>query len=329
MPALNPFPYFDGFTIGEPDGLGYESGVTRRDPSVVIEVDGSFHVWYSRNTGNQREAQTGFTASIYHAVSDDGHEWRELGEALSKGDSGRWDACGVFTPTVYALNGRFWMLYTAMPERWLEDPKTTKGAIGLAVADSVDGPWERFDEPAIRCGDDPDAFDSLRVDDACVVFREGRILTYYKGRAVNRPVGTTKMGLAIADRPEGPYIKQAENPVLHSGHEVCVWPHGRGVGCLVANIGPEANTLQYSPDGRSFEKVADTVPPKAPGPLRKDLSPGGADAAGEGITWGLAMTAEPDWPHLIRFDTDLRAASNAAAPDRPAPTGNPPSQAKP
>ena len=309
MPMFDPFPAFGGFSYSEAHGLGYETGVTRRDPSVVLAIGGRYHVWYSKNFEGREKAVSGFTASIYHAVSDDGHAWRELGEALPKGEPGRFDTCGVFTPTVFAWGDRFWMLYTAMPERFPEEPKTTKGAIGLAVAESAEGPWERFDAPAIPCGDDPEAFDSVRVDDACVVLREGRIFAYYKGRAVGRPVSTTKMGLAIAEHPEGPYVKQPENPVLDSGHEVCVWPHGPGVGSLVCAIGPQGNTLQFSEDGRRFRKVADTVPPKAPGPFRRDLSPGGADVAGAGITWGLAMTDEPDWPHLIRFDCDLRAPS--------------------
>jgi hypothetical protein len=287
-------------------GLGYEQGVTRRDPSVILKIDGSFHVWYSKNFEGRPNAVSGFTASIFHAVSEDGRVWRETGEALPRGDSGRFDTCGVFTPTVFAWAGRLYMPYTAMPEAFLAESRGTRGAIGLAVADHPEGPWHRFDEPIITCSEAPAVFDSLRVDDACVVLREGKIFLYYKGRAKDRPIGTTQMGLAIADKPEGPYVKHAPNPVLNSGHEVCVWPHASGVACLVSDIGPQGNTLQYAEDGIHFEPILNTEPPKAPGPFRPDLSPAGAGEAGAGITWGLAMTAAPDWPHLIRFDVDLR-----------------------
>jgi hypothetical protein len=319
MKASNPYPNFDGFHTTEPVGLGYEKGVTRRDPSVVLEIDGRYHVWYSKNFDGRPRANSGFTASIFHAVSEDGSSWCEDGEALPKGEPGRFDACGVFTPTVFAWEGRIYMLYTAMPEAFLEAPETTPGAIGLAVADRPEGPWQRFEAPAIPCGDPPEAFDSLRVDDACVVLREGKIFAYYKGRAKGAKVGSTQMGLAIAEQAEGPYVKYPDNPVLNSGHEVCVWPHGEGVGCLVSPMGPQKNTLQYSEDGRRFRKIADATPPMAPGPFRKDLSPGVATAPGsaasEGITWGLAMVGErdSDWPYLIRFETDLRAPSPAGA----------------
>ena len=319
MNASNPYPNFNGFQTTELAGLGYEKGVTRRDPSVVLEIDGRYHVWYSKNFEGEQKAHAGFTASIFHAVSDDGRAWQETGEALPKGATGRFDACGVFTPTVFAWGERIYMLYTAMPEAWREAEQSTQGAIGLAAADCPEGPWRRRDEPVLRCSDQEGAFDTLRVDDSCVILRDNAVWLYYKGRDMNRPPSSTKMGLAIASDPEGPYVKQPENPVLNSGHEVCVWPHGDGVGCLVCNVGPQGNTLQFSEDGRQFEKIADATPPMAPGPFRKDLSPGVApdcgSAAGEGITWGLAMVGErkSDWPYLIRFETDLRAPAATAA----------------
>ena len=32
----------------------------------------------------------------------------------------------------------------------------------------------------------------------------------------------TKLGVAIADKPEGPYTKNENNPIIKSGHEVMV-----------------------------------------------------------------------------------------------------------
>jgi predicted GH43/DUF377 family glycosyl hydrolase len=299
------FPRFAGFRYSP--AIPLEEGVTRRDPSVVLSIDGRYHVWYSKNFAGRTVPEHGFTASIWHAVSEDGYTWTETGEALPKGAPGAWDACGVFTPTVYTHGGRIYMLYTAMPEEWETARQTTRGAIGLASADAPDGSWRRHGDPVIECSDDPEAFDSLRVDDACVLFREGAIWVYYKGRRMDRPPSQTKMGLAIAASPEGPYVKQPENPVLDSGHEVCNWPHGLGVAALACAVGPQGNTLQYSEDGRNFAKVADVVPPKAPGPFRADLGPGApADAPGAGITWGVSMVEEA-CPYLVRFDCDLRA----------------------
>jgi hypothetical protein len=51
----------------------------------------------------------------------------------------------------------------------------------------------------------------------------------YKGRKLGLSPADTNMGFAIAGSPTGPYIKHPSNPVLASGHEVCVWPHREGI----------------------------------------------------------------------------------------------------
>jgi len=298
-----PFPAFDGFKYSP--ALPYEEGVTRRDPSPVIQVDGIYYVWYSRTS----ESAQGYAASVWYATSPDGYQWQEQGEALPKGGKGTFDEHGVFTPTILIANSRYFLFYTAVPEPFINDngggPKGTPTAIGVASADSPKGPWVRFkDNPVLLPSDDPSHFDSMRVDDTCLIVRNGQYWMYYKGRQANRTPGETKMGLAIAQSPTGPYVKHAHNPILDSGHEVCVWPHGFGVGCLVSNVGPQGNTLQYSHDGIHFQKIADTVPPVAPGPFRAD---GFLDGQGPGVTWGLSIENIPTWPYLVRFDCDLRA----------------------
>ena len=41
-------------------------------------------------------------------------------------------------------------------------------------------------------------------------------------------------GLAIADSPEGPFVKHEMNPIINSGHETCVFPWGEGLVALAA-----------------------------------------------------------------------------------------------
>ena len=298
----NPFPFFRGFSYSP--ALPFEEGVTRRDPSPVIRAGDLYYVWYSRTT----LSADGYSASIWYAVSADGRTWREQGEALPKGEPGAFDEHAVFTPTLLVAEGRYYLFYTAVPEPFDNDgggPKGTRTAIGVASADSPRGPWVRFSgNPVLRPSDDAGDFDSMRVDDACLVKRGGKYWMYYKGRQAGRSPRQTRMGLAVGDAPAGPYVKHPANPVLDSGHEVCVWPHGWGVGCLVCDVGPQGNTLQYSDDGVRFRKIADAVPPKAPGPYRED---GFTEGWGAGVRWGLAMALHPEWPYLVRFDCDLRA----------------------
>jgi hypothetical protein len=296
----DPFPAFSGFRIS--NAIPFEPGVTRRDPSPVIQVDGLYYVWYSRTT----ESMDGYSASIWYSFSEDGKNWQEIGEALPKGPQGAFDEHAVFTPTILVDDDVYYLFYTAVPEPFTNDgggPGGTPTAIGCATAHSPKGPWTRVgDGPVLRPGRDPNDFDSMRVDDTCLIRRDRKYWMYYKGRQQNRKPSETKMGLAVADAPAGPYRKCMENPVLDSGHEVCVWPHGTGVGCMLNYVGPQGNTLQYSEDGVHFRKVRDAAPPMAPGPYRAPLN---KDGTGPGITWGLAIQDHPEWPTLCRFECDL------------------------
>ncbi len=296
----SPFPHFDGFTYSPIHFR--EEGLTRRDPSPVIRVDDSFYVWYSRTA----ESCHGYTASIWYATSSDGHTWTERGEALPKGPTGAFDEHAVFTPTILRAQDRFYLFYTAVPEPFTNDnggPCGTPTAVGVASAGSPHGPWKRCDaSPVLTITEDPAQFDSMRVDDTCFIKRDSQYWMYYKGRQMNHSPAETKMGLAIADSPTGPYRKHPDNPVLDSGHEVCVWPHGSGVGAMVCNVGPQGNSLQYSDDGIHFQKITDCIPPKAPGPYREDQF---EDGRGPGVRWGICMSDDADWPYLLRFECDL------------------------
>jgi predicted GH43/DUF377 family glycosyl hydrolase len=294
-----PFKNFRGFSYS--DAIPFEEGVTRRDPSPVILVDGTYYVWYSRT----QDSPDGYSASVWFATSSDGKTWQEEGEALSKGTKGAFDEHAVFTPTILVAAGKYYLFYTAVPEPFMNDKGAAHGtrtAIGVAFSDSPRGPWLREPDPVLCPSNDPEDFDSMRVDDTCIVVREGQYWMYYKGRQRNHTPAETKMGLAIAKAPIGPYVKNGKNPVLDSGHEVCVWPHGGGVGCMVCNVGPQGNTLQYSDDGVHFQRITDAVPPKAPGPFRADKFMNGN---GPGITWGISMKNHPRWPYLVRFDCEL------------------------
>ncbi|QNN24117.1 hypothetical protein HED60_18205 [Planctomycetales bacterium ZRK34] len=80
----------------------------------------------------------------------------------------------------------------------------TLTAIGVAVADSPEGPWRKVDQnPVLKAeADHPEAFDSMRVDDAVLIVRDNKVWLYYKGRCVQHRsggAGRTQMGVAIAD----------------------------------------------------------------------------------------------------------------------------------
>ncbi|HUV66174.1 MAG TPA: family 43 glycosylhydrolase [Sedimentisphaerales bacterium] len=282
------------------EGIGPEEGVMRRDPSDIIRVGNLYYVWYSKG-----KVAHGYDATVWYATSNDGHTWTEKGEALARGPQGSWDEQSVFTPNILVAEGKYWLYYTAVPKPFFNSgPNITKTAIGIAVADAPDGPWKRLTaNPILRASDDPNDFDSMRVDDACLLVRDGKYWLYYKGRQWNNTPVNTKMGLAIADRPEGPYVKHKGNPLISGGHEVLVWPLGGGVAAMVS-IGPKgiAKTLQYAPDGLTFSKLQDlkTVP-SAPGAYRPEAFSGSRN--GKMPEWGIHIGSKKGFlPFLARFD---------------------------
>ncbi|MBD3182083.1 family 43 glycosylhydrolase [Candidatus Poribacteria bacterium] len=282
---------------------GYQEGITRRDPSPVIKVDNLYYCWYSRSTHNS----SGYYAEIWYAVSSDGFKWKEMGKAVGKGSNSNWDENGVFTPSVLIAEDRYYIFYTAVPKPFTQEHPPTQTAIGIATAESPHGPWTKFvNNPVLNTGK-PDEWDSCRVDDSCLIVRNGKYWLYYKGRQMGLSPAETKMGLAISEFPQGPYRKHPQNPILKSGHEVCVWPHGEGVAAIIAPTGPEGSTIQYSPDGINFSVKAKIKPPSAPGPYRTDEY---KDVEyGKGITWGICQNIheKTHWPFLMRFDCHLKA----------------------
>jgi hypothetical protein len=84
--------------------------VTRRDPSAVITVDGTYYVYYSRATGKTWGFGTGDPekrvfpwdqTEVWYATSADGREWKEEGLAVGRGPAGAFDDRSVFTPEVH------------------------------------------------------------------------------------------------------------------------------------------------------------------------------------------------------------------------------------
>lgn len=235
-------------------GIGQEDGVMRRDPSDVIKVGDLYYVWYSKG-----KISPGYDATVWYATSQDGLDWTEQGMALAKGKHGTWEGASVFTPNILVAEGKYWLFYTGVSREY-ERPYNPDSKIGIAVSDSPDGPWERLaTNPALVNSYDPNEFDSHLVDDACLIVRGGKYWFYYKGRQLGKSPAETQMGVAIADQPQGPYLKHEANPVIPGNHEVVVWPQGKGVAALIGTTGPEeiTNTVQYAEDGIHFSKIYD------------------------------------------------------------------------
>ncbi|GAB3667119.1 family 43 glycosylhydrolase [Echinicola sediminis] len=287
-------------------GIGHEEGLTRRDPSDVILVDGVYYVYYTKVYGRA----PGYWGTIWYATStDEGYTWEEQGELLGAGAKGSFDSHAVFTPNIIESGGTFYLYYTGVkptpgnPKGEFENNSTTDiTALGVAVSDSPTGPFERIsDQPVLTISVEPEKFDSYRIDDASLLYRNGLYWLYYKGRSrVDGDMGPRKthMGVAYSHDPQGPFTKYPE-PILGESHEVMIWPEGYGVSALASF----SNKIVHAPEGVDFNASKDYVMaknrPDAPGAFRPDLTQGGTSK--EGLQWGIGMVHNGDEAYLIRF----------------------------
>lgn len=296
-PVLADEPGSVEFTRTKLTGIGADKKVSRRDPSDVIKVGDLYYVWYSRGP-----VKTGYDATVWYATSEDGVNWTEKGMAVDKSkDDDAWDAASVFTPNILVAEGKYWLFYTGISKNMKVRPDSK---IGIAVADSPDGPWERLpDNPVLSSSPNKEDFDSHLVDDSCLIVRDGKYWLYYKGRQLGKSASQTQMGLAIAEKPGGPYVRHEANPVIPGNHEVVVWPQGSGVAAMIGKVGPKdvVRTIQYSEDGVNFKKTHKTMGEAfAAGTYRPEAF---TDSnKGEAPTWGVEIGNAGKLLCIQRFD---------------------------
>lgn len=307
--AQDPGNDFTGITFkySEIKGIGHEKGCTRRDPSDVIKVDDTYYVYYTKVYGRA----PGYWGTLWYATStDEGYTWKEQGEILGVGNAGAFDSQATFTPNILYAEGKYWLYYTGVKptpgneKGEFENNSTTDiTALGIAESDSPDGPFFRLSEdPILKVSPEPEKFDSYRIDDASLLYRNGLYWLYYKGRSRIHGQGGpafTRMGVAYSNSPRGPFIK-LDRPILDGSHEVLIWPHGTGVAAMASL----SSTFEYAADGVDFTSKPLAAKaenrPNAPGAYREDLTEKGV--TGKGLQWGISMVHHGDEAYLIRYE---------------------------
>ena len=309
---------YSNFRYTPLEGFSREANVSRRDPSKVLKVDGTYYVWYTcrrsefapaglKKATDRVPATDWDLANIWYATSRDGFTWKEQGVAVRRPAKPAMGFRSICTPDVLIWRGKYYLYFQAYSPMVGGQQFCP---VMVAVADSPDGPWTLVEKPVIKPGP-PGSWDNIKINDPYLLVHQGKIWMYYKGAPIERGADyvVRMQGTATADNPLGPFVKSPLNPVINSGHETCMWPWKSGIAALVALDGPEKNTIQYADDGENFEIMSILqVPPIAPGPFIPDVFADNGD--GRGFTWGLCHI-NPDGGGavnesiLARFDCDL------------------------
>ncbi len=190
--------------------------------------------------------------------------------------------------------------------------KTDTKRIGLATADSLDGPGSRPDQPLLEAGA-AGAWDDHCTTNPAFIKRAGRYWLYYKSWNTKEyeegtgPIrGNRKYGLATADQLEGPYVKYKSNPVIDFSdkggnrqfEDAFIWEERHKLKIIARDMGifnHEAGLLMDSKDGMhwteptvAYTALADICgSATGPGPFKKIRQAGKADVADQEQQAGL------------------------------------------
>ena len=87
---------------------------------------------------------------VWYATSTDGIEWKEQGLAVGRGEPGSYDDRSVFTPEVLVYDGKYILVYQTVKAPYVN---RVKNQVGMAIADSPNGPFKKLDEPILSPAD--------------------------------------------------------------------------------------------------------------------------------------------------------------------------------
>ncbi|MFC2112531.1 glycoside hydrolase family protein [Bacteroidota bacterium] len=186
--------------------------------SPVYDDEEKVHVFYSRWP---KEGGSWLVDSeIAHAVADHPEgPYELLGTVMSGRGEGYWDANSIHNPSVYRVDGKYVMVYIgndiSTAQNWRSKaPEANSQRVGLAIADSPYGPWQRFDNPMIPADPDSMAWDGYcTVNPGFVKHPNGEFWIYYRAWDRNND-DRRKTGVAFAKNLEGPYVKYEKNPII-------------------------------------------------------------------------------------------------------------------
>ncbi len=195
--------------------------------SVIKGEDGRYHMFASRWPRNVNFGNWVTSSEVVHAVADTPvGPYKTVDVALPARGKEYWDGMCTHNPRIVKYKDQYLLYYFGttydFEKPTPKDPKVSGGnwvkawrnkRIGVAISNSINGPWKRLDKPVIEPRKGHwDA--SITSNPSPVVNNKtGEILLMYKSSAdtSNAPL---LLGVSKAYKPEGPYERLSEKPIL-------------------------------------------------------------------------------------------------------------------
>ena len=186
--------------------------------SPIRDAAGKYHLFYSRWPKKLGHYAWVTHSEIAHALADSPTgPYKFANVALPARGAQFWDGLCTHNPTIHKFGNKYYLYYMGntgdgKPSKSLNWSHRNNQRIGVAVADSLDGPWTRFDKPLIDVT--PGFHDALCLNNPSVTQRpDGSFLMVYKavGDKGKKPFGgPVSHVVATSDSPIGPFKKQPD-----------------------------------------------------------------------------------------------------------------------
>jgi len=193
----------------------------------IVVQDDDWHIWgcspiqdemgkthlfvarWPRKTGHQGWKTH---SQIAHYVADNPEgPFKFVDIVLEGSGKNTWDKFASHNPTIHKVGKQYALFYIAN-NGLKEHPSNQK--IGLLLSDSLNGPWKKAGKDGLILSPPPDkSYFNYKAGNGVVnpafLQKDGKFFLYFKSNDTRKDTEwRPKMGLAIADKIEGPYIQQ-------------------------------------------------------------------------------------------------------------------------
>ncbi len=245
--------------------------------SIIKGEDGKYHLFYSRWKKEYSFYGWLTHSEIAHAISDSPWGSWEYQETVLQGRRGKhWDVITAHNPKIKYFDGKYYLYYCgtnlgnkSYTEKELVETARTgyshknwkilrpNQRTGVAVSNSINGPWERMDQPLIEPSG---PITTLTVNPAIDRGKGGKYYLIVKGDKPNETRFIRNQAIAISGSPTGPF-KIQQKPVIDciDTEDMSIWydkKRERFYGIFHAH---SFRGMVSSPDGINWKKATDYV----------------------------------------------------------------------
>lgn len=232
---------YDDFKVVSQDNIFKTDGYYNWGSSIIKERDGKYHLFYSRWKKEYSFFGWLTHSEIAHATAKSPMgPWKYKETVLKGRGKGHWDAITAHNPKIKYFEGKYYLYYIAtnMGGEDYTDKDLVEIAhtgythpnwkilrpnqrTGVAVANSLNGPWTRTDAPLVEPSA---AITTLTVNPAIDKGKDGKYYLIVKGDKPNEKRFIRNQAVGVSQHPDGPFEIQ-EKPVIDylDTEDMSVW----------------------------------------------------------------------------------------------------------